>query len=84
MWKVNIWPTLEAASRQTAAVAGEIVGPIVSWSVGDDCKPIIGLNELEMVKKIEGEVGSLIGSNRLIFRFVCPYGFIYIWIAGSK
>ena len=40
MSKVNIWPTLEAASHQLVAAIGEVTGPVASRSVGERSKPI--------------------------------------------
>ena len=35
MSKVNIWPTLEVASRQIVAATDEVTGPVASRSVGE-------------------------------------------------
>ena len=57
---VIIWPTLRVASRQLVAATGEESSPIASQSGRDYPKPISGINEVEMVKKINGEGGGLI------------------------
>ncbi len=49
---------MKAASRQLVAATGKVVSPIVSRSIGDYRKLIIGPNGVEMVKKIKGEGGG--------------------------
>ena len=74
MSKVIFWPTLEAASRQLVAATGKANGPVVSRSVGDNHKLIIGPNGVEMAKEIDGEGGGLIDGIGLFF-WCRPYSF---------
>ena len=80
MLKVIIWPTLEAASLQLVAATGKVVSLIVSQSVGDNYKPIIGLNGLEMAKKIDGEGDPSIEGHQFDFSDFSLYTFnIYMF-----
>ena len=63
------------------AATSKKIGPVVSRSVGDNHKPIIGLNGLEMVKKIDVEGRGLIEGNRFWFLFWLSVRFdVYIYV----
>ena len=70
------------------AATGEEISPIVSRSVGDNHKPIIGPNRVDRVEmkwEIDGEGGASLESHRfrfsnLGFRTILMYIYIYIYV----
>ena len=56
------------------AATGKKIGSVVSQSVGDNHKPNISLNGLEMQREIDWEGGPSRGGNQFVFFVFFSYG----------
>ena len=83
MSKVNVQPTLEAASRQLGVATGKVIGLLASRSVGERPKLIYqyylsGKGDRSRRRRI-----AVNRRNRLILFLCCLYSFIYIYVRSE-